>query len=80
VLLSTRFSDVTLTVENTGHIPEADIEWMFDRMYRGNTARPGGGFGLGLSIAKAIVDLHGGSITAKNSENLARFTIVLPQA
>ena len=39
VLLSTRYSDVHITIENTGHIPEADIEWMFDRMYRGNTAR-----------------------------------------
>lgn len=80
VLLSTRYSDVHITIENTGHIPEADIEWMFDRMYRGNTARPGGGFGLGLSIAKAIVDLHSGSITVENEGQFARFVIVLPQA
>lgn len=80
VLLSTRYSDVLITIENTGHIPEIDIEWMFDRMYRGNSSRPGGGFGLGLSIAKAIVDLHDGSISADNGEDIARFTIVLPQA
>lgn len=80
VLLSTKYSDVRITIENTGHIPEDDIEWMFDRMYRGNSSRPEGGSGLGLSIAKAIVDLHGGSITAENDEDLARFTIILPQA
>lgn len=80
VTLVTEFSDVRVAVENTGHIPEADIERMFDRMYRGNDSRPEGGFGLGLSIAKAIVDLHGGGIAAENSGNLARFTISLPQA
>ncbi len=80
VSLVTDYSDVRLSVENTGHIPKADIDRMFDRMYRGNSARPEGGFGLGLSIAKAIVDLHGGSVSAENTGNLARFTIVLPQA
>ena len=80
VLLATRYSDIHIIIENTGHIPEIDIEWMFDRMYRGNSSRPEGGSGLGLSIAKAIVDLHDGSISAGNTENLARFTIVLPVA
>lgn len=78
--ISSRYSDVHISIENSGHIPEVDIEHMFDRMYRGNSSRPEGGFGLGLSIAKAIVDLHHGTISAINDEGLARFTIVLPQA
>jgi signal transduction histidine kinase len=56
-----------LTVSDEGPgITEADAERIFERFYRADSARPGaaGGAGLGLSIARWIVDLHGGRIRA----------------
>jgi signal transduction histidine kinase len=56
---------VVLTVADEGPgIPAADAERVFERFYRADPARPGatGGAGLGLSIARWIVDLHGGDI------------------
>jgi len=45
------------------------LEAIFQPFTRLNTSRPGGeGFGLGLSIARSIVQLHGGSIWAENAE------------
>ena len=55
----------SLTVSNTGdEIPLDEREHIFDRLYRGDSARTSPGSGLGLTIAKRIVKLHGGSIKA----------------
>jgi two-component system sensor histidine kinase BaeS len=78
VAVSSEGPDARITIANTGQIPETDIERMFDRLYRGNSSRPEGGFGLGLSIAKAIMDLHGGRISASNADGMAIFTLDLP--
>ena len=57
-----------LTVENTAkeEIRESDLNNIFDRFYRSDASRNSetGGHGIGLSIAKAIVEAHGGSIEA----------------
>lgn len=70
--------DVVITVSNTGYIEEETLSHMFDRLYRGNRSRPEGGSGLGLSIAKAIMTLHAGSIAAANEGGYAVFTLCLP--
>ena len=48
-------------------LPDIEPEKMFDRFYRGDSARTqkGGGFGIGLSVARAIVELHKGKIGAE---------------
>jgi signal transduction histidine kinase len=46
-------------------IPEAERERVFDRFRRLDPSRPGGGLGLGLAIARRIVDAQGGSIRAE---------------
>lgn len=58
---------------------KAQLARLFDRFYRADEARSGdGGFGLGLSIAAAIVRAHGGKITtAQDADGLLTFTVVL---
>jgi len=47
-------------------IPERDLPHVFERFYRGDPARRRGGYGLGLSIARAIVERTGGEISLAN--------------
>lgn len=62
-------------------IPEEERERIFDRFYQVNrgTKRLNGGTGLGLVIARAICQAHGGSIAASDRNGKTLFTIVLPQ-
>jgi len=70
-----------LTVANTGPpIPAADLSRIFDQFYRVEKSRSQayGGSGLGLTIVKRIVELHGGSIEAASQGGWTTFTITLP--
>jgi len=61
--------------------PEGNLEKLFDRFYRADTARTQkkGGYGIGLSVARAIANAHGGSITAEVTKNQEiDFKVVLP--
>ena len=54
---------VTIEVEDTGKgIPAEEQDRVFERFYRGSATLSGEGFGLGLSIAKRMVDVMGGEI------------------
>ena len=68
-----------LIVRDTGPgIPEEHLPLIFERFYKVDAARKAaGGSGLGLSIVKAIVERHGGRISARNDGG-AVFEIVLP--
>lgn len=72
---------VHIRIANRGlGIPEKELSNIFDRFYRLDAARSTrtGGAGLGLAIAKEIVDNHGGSITAESTGDETVFHIVLP--
>ncbi len=74
---------IVLTFENPGKtIPEDKLSRIFEQFFRLDSARGthSGGAGLGLAIAKEIVELHGGTITAASAENRITFTITLPLA
>lgn len=71
--------EVTLKFSNHGMtIPAEKLERIFEQFYRLDTGRSSGGAGLGLAIAKQIVTLHGGTITAESAEGLTVFTVRLP--
>lgn len=73
-----RGQTVHLTIRDNGPgIPDSHLPLIFDRFYKVDASRSGGGSGLGLSIVKGIVDAHGGTITARNEDG-AVFEIVLP--
>jgi signal transduction histidine kinase len=75
---------VTIEVVDTGPgLSKAALERAFDRFYRSDNGRvrAEGGSGLGLAIAKALAELHHGSVAAENrAEGGARFTFTLPTA
>lgn len=74
---------VLITVADTGEgIPPSDIPHIFDRFYRADKSRTdadGASSGLGLAIAKALVEAHGGRIWASSAVgNGTKFEIELP--
>ena len=74
-------TDIVITFKNQGHeIPEQNLKLIFEKFYRVDNARSSqtGGSGLGLSIAKRIVELHGGIIEATSDWERTTFTVVLP--
>lgn len=70
-----------IQVENQGAtIPEEKLARIFEQFYRLDEARQSrtGGAGLGLAIAKEIVERHGGKISARSHEEHTIFTVELP--
>ncbi len=79
-----RDDQILLGVQDSGAgiTPEA-LPHVFERFYRGDPARPeqSGASGLGLAIAKSIVEMHGGRIWAESAPGAgSTFTIALPSA
>lgn len=74
--------DIILEVENGCTLPEdLDPERLFDRFYRVDTdrSRTTGGSGIGLAVARAIVERHGGALTADRTEQTICFRARFPQ-
>jgi two-component system, OmpR family, sensor histidine kinase KdpD len=73
-------AEIRITDNGPG-LPAGSEQKVFDKFFRGSTVAPDGrrGVGLGLAICQAIIEAHGGKITASNrSEGGAVFSIELP--
>jgi len=74
--------NIVITFTNQGNpIPREKLETIFEKFFRLDTSRStnSGGAGLGLAIAKEIVNAHGGHIFAQSHGEKTIFTVVLPQ-
>ena len=73
---------VGFEIHNTGEpIPEDELPKIFDRFYRVDSSRTNGsvnGYGLGLSIAKKIIEVHHGDLQVSSNEDGTTFTFYLP--
>lgn len=82
VYLTYEKNNTKIIVKNTGNgIPKESLDKIFERFYRGDPsrARESGGYGLGLAIAKSIVEKHHGKIYAQSNVNAdTAFTVELP--
>ena len=70
-------------LDGCGGIPAHDLDRVFDLAYRGDAARTPsatGGAGLGLAIARGLVDAFDGDIAVRNEPGGCRFTVRLPRA
>ena len=73
---------LAISIRDTGiGISEKDLLHIFERFYRGDPSRPQTGAGLGLSLAQAIAQAHGGKIdVTSHPGNGSAFTVTLPKS
>lgn len=83
IAVSSHGENATLFVEDQGiGISEQDLPLIFERFYRTDRSRnrKTGGAGIGLTIVKAIVQAHGGTVTVESKEGHgSRFLVTLPK-
>jgi signal transduction histidine kinase len=74
--------DAVITVSDTGAgIAEEDLPRIWDRLYRADRSRSTRGLGLGLSLVRAIVQAHGGSVAVQSAPGSgSRFEFRLPRS
>ena len=76
-----RGDQLVIAIQDTGiGMTDETMSHIFNRFYRADEAHSSAGFGLGLSIAKRIVELHGGHIEVESQVRVgSTFRIALPQ-
>jgi signal transduction histidine kinase len=83
ILIATEENDqevIVRIIDQGMGIDPSDLPYVFDPFHRGKDAQEKGGFGIGLSTAKAIAEGHGGRVLVKSELAVGtEFTVVLPK-
>ena len=77
-VLGANVATIAVTDEGGGVAPDA-FGRIFEAGYTGDRARSGGGFGLGLAIARGFAEAHNGTLEVANTKAGATFTLALPR-
>lgn len=81
VILRRRGTQALITIRDYGPgVDAAALPHLFERFYRADSARTEGGSGIGLALVRAIVDSHGGQVSAVNAQPGLAVTMSLPLA
>lgn len=80
ISLTQNDKEVDFCIANSGPaISEETMKHMFEKFYQGDTSHKSEGNGLGLTLVKKIISLHGGRISVRNtSDGLVEFNVVIP--
>jgi signal transduction histidine kinase len=80
IMLSKGENNLVFEVEDQGSgIADMAINHIFDKFYQADSSHKQEGNGLGLSLAKRIIDIEGGQIKGEHIEGGCRFTVILPE-
>ena len=81
-LVTDQITAVVTVADRCGGIPVGELDHLFEPGWRGDSARTSSdrGLGLGLAIAEAVAEIHGGSVTATNARDGSGcvFSLALP--
>lgn len=81
IAVTTQNENIIIKFTNHGDtIPKEKLDRIFEQFYRIDSSRSteSGGAGLGLAIAKQIIELHGGSVAAESKDDIIEFEVMLP--
>ena len=77
--LHARENSLQVDIRNTGaSIPPEQQSRLFDKFWQGDTSHAARGAGVGLSIVRKIVELHGGQVSVASTDGQTTFSVVLP--
>lgn len=83
IVLKENYGQITIDIIDTGMgISSTDLPYVFERLYRGEKSRnrKTGGAGIGLTIAKSLIEAHGGSISVDSEIGKGtKFSLSIPQ-
>ena len=79
ITVSKNDENLAVRIMNSGtEISSEDLPFIFNKFYQADKSHTSAGNGIGLALAKRIVSLHGGEITAESEKGKTVFTVILP--
>lgn len=72
--------NVTVTVINSGSLPEEALNRVWNKFYQADKSHSGEGSGVGLAIVKRIAELHKGTVSVRSEGGAVAFSVTLPKS